>query len=458
MTAQEALLHATPAGALLAAAQGVSAPWSQAKPADVAATVAATMDAIGRDAAVIPRAEGALATVAATFAFLTSVEQLVSAPLAAVPFPLLPALRVTDIAIGLPHAHAHPPNLTPPNPVPIPLPSAGPVIPIPFVSGAAKTLIDGLPAARCGDFGLGIWCGGYVPLFEVFLGSSKVWIEGARAARSFVDVTTHCVFSARKGPNDQPLGPFVGTTITGSPKVRIGGVPMPSLVSLAMGAAFQGLFRGLGKLVRRTQASRAAARIARRRAARGYSGARFIDEADPKLARVYDDIVKATDDVPRIARSTGISQDVIEQVKKHLFLTEHEVPIGPGSTRRGYFTPDEQVADLWPKATNGTLNPDELSQFRRLVAHEYVESRLMEAGMPYRSAHPDAYPARYGGEINTPTPQHHGAHDLAPLVDHQRPPFAHWPTTLGRDPPPIQIADDLSNLDDVVTIAQKGAP
>src|SRR5262249_39589077 len=120
--------------------------------------------------------------VGAAFGLLTSIEQLISMPLSLIPFPALPAVRILDFDLGLPHAHMHPPNLIPPAP-PVPLPSTGPVIPIPYLSGASQTLINGMPAARCGDMGLGIWCGGYFPMYEIFLGSSNVWIEGARAAR-----------------------------------------------------------------------------------------------------------------------------------------------------------------------------------------------------------------------------------------------------------------------------------
>jgi uncharacterized Zn-binding protein involved in type VI secretion len=186
--------------------------------------------------------------VGAAFGLLSSIEQLVTMPLGLIPFPALPAMRILDMDIGLPHAHMHPPNLTPPNPVPVPLPSTGPIIPIPILSGAAKVLINNMPAARCGDMGLGVWCGGYFPMYEVFLGSSNVWIEGNRAARVGVDITKHCIFSAPK-PNDPPLGPMFGTTINCSPNVVIGGIPLPSLTSLAMGAAFKALFKRLGKLI-----------------------------------------------------------------------------------------------------------------------------------------------------------------------------------------------------------------
>jgi uncharacterized Zn-binding protein involved in type VI secretion len=194
-------------------------------------------------------AEGVLGHVGAAFGVITGIEQLVSMPLSLIPFPALPAVRIMDMDVGLPHGHAHPPN-TPPAP-PLMLPSTGPVIPIPFVSGASTVLINGMPAARCGDMGLGIWCGGYFPFYEIFLGSSSVWLEGARAARLGVDITKHCIFSSPKPakPSDAPIGPMVGFTISASGNVNIGGVPMPSLSSKATGAAFKAAFKGIGKAV-----------------------------------------------------------------------------------------------------------------------------------------------------------------------------------------------------------------
>ena len=211
---------------------------------------------LGGAVAEIGKAQGALATTGAVFGALTAAEQLVSVAVSAIPFPAFPAVRITDTDIGLPHAHMHPPNLIPPAP-PVPLPSAGPVIPIPFVSGAGTVLVNGMPAGRCGDMGMGIWCGGYFPMFEIFLGSSSVWIEGARAARIGVDITKHCVFSTPK-PNDPPLGPMIGTTVSASPNVIIGGVPMPSLSAMAIGAAFKLALKGVGKAINAVRAARAA--------------------------------------------------------------------------------------------------------------------------------------------------------------------------------------------------------
>jgi hypothetical protein len=59
--------------------------------------------------------------------------------------------------------------------------------------------------------------------------------------------------------------------------------------------------------------------------------------------------------VPKIAQNTGISEDVVAQVKNHLFMTEHDVPIGPNEVAHGYFTPSGAIARLWNKAEQGSL-------------------------------------------------------------------------------------------------------
>jgi hypothetical protein len=98
--------------------------------------------------------------------------------------PSFPAVRLfRDLVLGWPHSHLHPPTFG------FPLPSIGPVI----CAGATNVLINGLPSVRTGDVGFGVWCGGYYPLFEVFTGSSNVFIAGARPARQFIDFTKHCL-------------------------------------------------------------------------------------------------------------------------------------------------------------------------------------------------------------------------------------------------------------------------
>jgi uncharacterized Zn-binding protein involved in type VI secretion len=288
---------------------------------------------------------GALAGLGAAFGILTSLEQMISAPLSVLPFPAFPALRVTDMDVGLPHGHTHPPNTPGPPVPPVPFPSTGPIIPIPFLSGATTTLINAMPAARCGDMGLGIWCGGYFPMYEVLLGSSSVWIEGARAGRLLVDVTRHCMFSSPK-PSDPPLGPMVGMTVTSSPNVLIGGVPMPSLLDLAMGAVMQGLFKGISKAVKKVKAARAvrmgddladfagSSWTNPNKAARPTSGemwdqlidAKFIDGDDllTRTKNAYDVYSEAVDQVDRLLRERRIiidstDPDMIKLVKDDLY-------------------------------------------------------------------------------------------------------------------------------------------
>jgi uncharacterized Zn-binding protein involved in type VI secretion len=84
-----------------------------------------------------------------------------------------------SLAIGLPHAHA-------------PLPTALPVFGTVLTGCCMSVLIRGLPAARVGDMGINPTClGAPLPGFEIFTGSSNVFIGGARAAR-MLDLTKHC--------------------------------------------------------------------------------------------------------------------------------------------------------------------------------------------------------------------------------------------------------------------------
>ena len=138
----------------------------------------------------------------------------------------------------------------------------------------------------------------------------------------------------------------------------------------------------------------------------GFTGAGHIEQSSQAAEDAYAAIRGDTGDVSSIAKNTGIDEDVVAQVKKHLFMTKHDVPVGPGQVRNGYFTADERIAELWGKAGHGPLAPDDLNELRSLMSHEYVESRLMESGLPYRSADPESWE---DGEIIF-NPRHFGAH------------------------------------------------
>lgn len=184
-------------------------------------------------------------------------------------------------------------------------------------------------------------------------------------------------------------------------------------------------------------------------AAGGWSGARYVYSSSREAQDLYAAIRADTGDVGAIARNTGINEEVVAQVKNHLFLTEHDIPVGPGQIERGNFTPDEHIADLWGKAGKGTLSEYEAAGFRSLLSHEYVESRLMESGMPYRSADPESWEDRY----IIFNPSHFGAHEVAPTSSAGS--MRHW-KALGLTPPDVPIAPDLSNIDQVVAAARRG--
>jgi RHS repeat-associated protein len=116
--------------------------------------------------------------------------------------PSFPAATLTSLALGFPHAHtAHPPSGPPPAP-PTPLPPLGPTL----LGTCVSVLINGKPAARCGDLGFNPTCCGLPPMamFEIFTGSSKVFIGGARAARMGLDITWHCKPGAREPSAPKP--------------------------------------------------------------------------------------------------------------------------------------------------------------------------------------------------------------------------------------------------------------
>jgi uncharacterized Zn-binding protein involved in type VI secretion len=136
---------------------------------------------------------GVLGIVGAPAMMIDTAFAALTAPIAAL-FPSLPAVTLLGMHVGIPHAHTHPPSLVPPAP-PVPLPSLGVLV----GSGAVTVLIGGMPAARAGDIGIALTCGSLAPPFEVFTGSSNVFIGGARAART-LDITKHC--------NPTSMGPF----------------------------------------------------------------------------------------------------------------------------------------------------------------------------------------------------------------------------------------------------------
>ncbi|MGB0383382.1 MAG: hypothetical protein ACPGWR_01040 [Ardenticatenaceae bacterium] len=162
-------------------------------------------------------------------------------------------------------------------------------------------------------------------------------------------------------------------------------------------------------------------------------------------------IVAQSDDVAKIAATMRVSEDLVAGVKDHLFVSKHVVQLGPNREVEAFFTPINEIADLWRKATDRTLSTAEEAEFKRLLAHEYVERGLMTAGIPYHSRNKNAWIEDEEGDFRPlATKGHYGAHALAPHPNSQLKPFALWEKRLGLSADGLTLADDLSNLDEVI--------
>ncbi len=172
--AAKAVTNNAVGGAVVDVAKQTLTPFTQAPPAH--------QGAVGY---VAQGLSGALGLMGAPSAALDAGFAIATGDIAAM-FPALPAATLGMPHVGLPHTHQHPPSFIPPAP-PVPLPSLGVVM----ASGAVNVLVNCVPAARAGDVGLAMTCGSLAPPFEIVLGSSNVFIGGARAARQG-DLTRVC--------------------------------------------------------------------------------------------------------------------------------------------------------------------------------------------------------------------------------------------------------------------------
>lgn len=190
----------------------------------------------------------------------------------------------------------------------------------------------------------------------------------------------------------------------------------------------------------------------------------------------YDQIRANPDDVAQIAQNTGHPPETIQTVKDHLFNSQHDI-LDPntGEVSQGNFTPDEGIANLWNKAADGSLgqprmtswgtpiegsaNPAEITQFKQLTAHEYVESQMVKDGFPYQARGSWTENPEGGWDYN-PNPNNFGAHELSPNFTEN--PYSHYGKITGMSPEGIPRPNaDNSNLDEVVagirrTVAENG--
>jgi hypothetical protein len=179
---------------------------------------------------------------------------------------------------------------------------------------------------------------------------------------------------------------------------------------------------------------------------------RFYDESDVidnEGLIGYATVLSQINDIENISQNLGVSEHIISRVRQHVYLSSRPVATGPNQVEDIFFSPIRQYADDWLNVANGRLEKVDLADFKRFLAHEYVESRLIEMGIPFRSSNPKAW----GVSGNSATPEHFGAHDIAPTPNPLRSPFQFWSPQLGRDPGSLSTytTDDiLRNIDAIV--------
>jgi hypothetical protein len=168
-------------------------------------------------------------------------------------------------------------------------------------------------------------------------------------------------------------------------------------------------------------------------------------------ARTYNRIRAAEGDAARIAESYGIQPEVMERIKEHIFLKDHQVAVSASDIRFGRFSPMQHISNWWEPAERGGVPESERFFFRRWLEHEAVESKLMEWGMPYLSSHPSAFvwDEAYKEDVPTPTAEHYGAHNLAPSEGKPEP-YAHYLEAW--EAPGVKPNEDLSNTEEIARI------
>ncbi|MFF2484347.1 hypothetical protein [Paenibacillus sp. NPDC058071] len=105
------------------------------------------------------------------------------------------------------------------------------------------------------------------------------------------------------------------------------------------------------------------------------------------LERKYIEIRKSgLDDIATVAKNTGLTEEQILKMKRHLFLDTKQLSVRGKPYEELYFQADPVIAHAWQKAQKGELNDAEKEWFRKLANHEIKEKEYMDGGMPLRDS------------------------------------------------------------------------
>lgn len=111
------------------------------------------------------------------------------------------------------------------------------------------------------------------------------------------------------------------------------------------------------------------------------SGARnpYGEKAQKHAAQYYESVRAMKTDVFRIAKTTGYSEQEIQDVKNFIFYEKHDL----GGAKPERFAPDFMMSESWQRLINGTPKPHDLT----LIKHEIMEQRLIKQGVDQATAH-----------------------------------------------------------------------
>ena len=111
------------------------------------------------------------------------------------------------------------------------------------------------------------------------------------------------------------------------------------------------------------------------------SGARnpYGKAADKQAERYYGLVRSMTTDVKKIAKTTGYSEQEIQNIKDYIFIDEHD--LGDRGVRR--FDADYMMGESWRRLMEGSPEQHDLT----MIHHEIMEKRLMQEGLSQNEAH-----------------------------------------------------------------------
>lgn len=181
-------------------------------------------------------------------------------------------------------------------------------------------------------------------------------------------------------------------------------------------------------------------------------GQRWLSETwfDEASAQLVSNIISNPNDIFTIAGILNVPQEVVAIAKRNYFEKERFVLMTNPNTGnlefqigrypKTYYPPSEMIPDdqvnEWLDATQGIFQRIDEKGFKYLLAHEYVEGRLIDDyGLSFRSLH----------SLNEAEPFCKGAHDLAPRDDNGL--FVSFERIGGSPPLPNP---ELTNLDEIV--------